>query len=54
MTVIASLGAITYLVVGAFAGKLGISPDRQRKFHSSGILLIGWAAVCYGHLVVGG
>lgn len=49
MTALTSVGAVTYLAIAGFGGHLAMSPDRRRKFHSSGILLIAWAAVCYGH-----
>ena len=51
MTVLTSVGSVAYLVTARSGGRFGISEQRRRKFHGSGILMIGWAAVCYGHLI---
>lgn len=53
MTALASVGAVTYLTIAAIGGHHGMSTERRRTFHTSGVLLIGWAAVCWGHHVVG-
>jgi hypothetical protein len=52
MTIIASALAVAYLGVGASGGHLRLSADGRALFHRSGMLAIGWAAVCYGHLAL--
>lgn len=52
MTIVASVLAATYLGLAASGTHLRLSADRRAKLHRSGILLIGWAAVCYGHLML--
>lgn len=52
MTVVASLVAVVYLVVGTGRLHLRLSEERRAKFHSSGVLALGWTAVCYGHYLL--
>ena len=53
MTIVASVLAVTYLAVGASGTHLRLDHERRAQFYRSGVLAIGWAAVCYGHLMLG-
>jgi hypothetical protein len=52
MTTFASVGSVAYLVIGRSGARFRLSVERRRTFQSSGVLMIGWAAVCYGHLIL--
>lgn len=52
MTILASVIAVTYLVLGASGAHARLSVQRRAAFHRSGVLAVGWAAVCLGHLLL--
>jgi hypothetical protein len=49
MTVVTSVLAVAYLVVAALGEHRRMPVERRRAFHTSGVLLVGWAAVCGAH-----
>ena len=52
MTVVATVVAVLYSVIGYFGVRWGMPTQRARKFAKSGWLAVGWAAVCYGHFAL--